>query len=603
MYVPAGTDIWTGQGLQRTGEFLRISRLPRRAYGPDQLEGIAKQMTSWLGQPGGAMSLNLVQAQALFELHHCPGVFCTVRVGGGKTLICFLAAKVARAERPLLLVPAALVDKTNRDARRYGQHFQIPNYLRVMSYELLSRATSLQELERWKPDLVIGDECHYLRSRDAARTSRVLTYFHKHPETRALFLSGTVTRRSIRDFAHLIRLCLRGGAPVPLEENTLLEWAQALDETPPGGRRIGPGMLLDYTFATDEERAKPDGHKAAFRRRLVDTPGVIATEETGVDMPLICSFDRIELPTHVTDEIAKMRGSWETPNGQSFEHAIILHQHVREMGLGFFYYWDPPAPRACDYCRSVGYVICEHSWIGRRKAWTGACRYILSNNQRGLDSPLLVANAVDAGHYPAATEALAKWREIRPTFEPKTKPAWLTFDVVDHVAKECLRDHQIIWTDLSAFAHALAARTGLPYFGPEGKDYRGNSIEDHPGNGSIIASMHSNRAGRNLQDRWFRNYLVNPPPNGEWIEQILGRTHRDHQPSDEVFCRILSTCPEHEMAVDRMILEATHMQHVTGQPQKILLADWTNKDTPPLASTIPINGSPIPWIRSPSLAS
>jgi hypothetical protein len=448
-----------------------------------------------------------------------------------------------------------------------------------MSYELLSRAQSATELERWGPDLVIGDECHHLRSRDAARTKRVLSYFRHHPETRALFMSGTVTRRSIRDFAHLLALCLRGGAPVPIEESQLIEWAQALDETPPGGRRIEPGFLLSPEFATEEERRATDGHKIAFRRRLTETPGVVTTAETTAgDMSLIASFDRMPLPQHVTDEIGKMRRTWETPNGASFEHAIVMMQHVREMGLGFFYYWDPPAPRVCAWCASRGMVTCEHSWLSIRKEWYGHCRYILSNNRRGLDSPLLVANAVDAGHYPEAYGPLQKWREIKNTFVPNPKPAWLAFDVVEHVAREALKEETIVWTDLSAFAHALAAKTGLPYFGPEGKDYQGRSIEDHPGKSSIIASMHSNRAGRNLQDRWFRNYLVNPPPNGEWIEQILGRTHRDHQPSDEVFCRFLSTCPEHEMAVDRAILEATHMLRITGQPQKLLLADWTNRE-------------------------
>ena len=117
MSSPAAPFRINVEAVQDSAEFRRVRDLPRRSWGAADLAHIVEQINPMVIRPGSPWKLNPVQAQALFELHYSPGIFCIVRVGGGKTLITLLAPMIARSSRPLLLVPAALVEKTKREQR------------------------------------------------------------------------------------------------------------------------------------------------------------------------------------------------------------------------------------------------------------------------------------------------------------------------------------------------------------------------------------------------------------------------------------------------------------------------------------------------------
>lgn len=542
---------------QITGEFARIMAIPRRFWGPADEATISDRMTGLLKTPGGTMSLFPIQAVALLEIAEAQGGFLPIRVAGGKTLISLLAPTVLGAERPMLLVPAKLVEKTRRSWRILAQHWRIHPMIRIESYELMGRSQAAQILDTYRPDVLVADEAHKLKSSKAACTRRVRRYLEANPGTRYVDMSGTVTKRSLKDYAHRVKWALRGsGCPVPLTYQDLEAWAGVLDERAGAWRGAAdpdPGALAALCAVGETPRQ-------GFRRRLVDTLGVVATEESALGIPTIGEISRPHVPTAVADAIATMRAKWETPAGEPFADAMTMWRHVRELGLGFWYLWDPAAPVA---------------WLEARRTWAAWSRHIIEHGRRNLDSEAQVAQAVDLGHYPEAARALADWRAIRPTFEPRHRPEWVSDFALDWARQEMTKPGApaLVWTHHTAFAERLSELSHVPYFGRLGQDKHGRSIMDHDPREPAICSIRSVGEGFDLQ-AWSRHVVVSCPTNGPEWEQLLGRCERPGQTAEEISLIVLSTCAEHDNALSQAQADAAYIQDTTGQHQKLLGVDW-----------------------------
>lgn len=533
-------------------ELIRIVREPRRVLSNEDLQRLADQMTAALKTPTGTMSLRPLQAAALYEIGTVGGLFGPLRVGLGKTILSLLAPVACFAQRPLLLVPAKLVGKTNRDRAFLSQHWDIPVFMRIMTYEWLGRVQASDALEQYRPDFIFADEVHKLRNRSAAVVRRVFRYMAAHPETKFAGASGTITKRSLHDYAHIILWALKNKTPLPKNYSDLELWADALDERKGQIKRADPGAL--EVFCNEEEKKlwATDKHRAArlaFRRRLVETAGVVASVETPIDATL--SVQAQEFPVSAALEAAflKLRTDWETPDGWPIMDGLDLFRHSRELALGFFYKWDPRPP--------------DH-WLVARKAWSKFVRQALKHSQQH-DSELQVRRA-----HPDAPE-LRAWQAVVGEFEPNTVPVWIDDSALKFCAEWAKQEKGIIWTEHTVFGERLASDFGLAYYGRGGLNAAGRPIESHPVGTPLVASIQSNAEGRNLQ-AWSTNLVTSFPPNGGASEQLIGRTHRDGQEADEVSFDVLCLCAEHVGALWQAVKDCRYVADSTGSPQKLLLA-------------------------------
>lgn len=502
------------------------------------------------------MRLRPAQALALHDAGVYGGLFAPLGVGEGKTLLSLLLPVVLGAQRPMLLLPANLIEKTLREQELFSKHWRIPTSIRPFSYDMLGRVQAADELDNYLPDFLGCDEVHRLKNRRAAVTRRVARYMYRHPRTRFAAMSGTVMRRSIRDFAHIIRWCLKTGAPVPVTNEELDEWAEALDDGVDPLARRRAGALLE--LCTHEERAQPE-HVAArhgFRRRLNETPGVVSTIGEGerVDCSIYVRGLQYDVEPVTEANLARLRATMQTPDDWQLMTAAEGWACAQQLALGLHYIWDPRPP---------------DDWRAARKAWNQFVRATLTHS-RTYDSELQVANACDSGRLDAT--ALNAWRAVRPSYTPCVKALWHDSSALD-ACQKWMQSPGIVWTEHAFFAAELSRRTGVPYYGAKGHTITGEYVEDADPKRPAIVSIDANREGKNLQGIWSRNLLVCPPSGADWWEQVIGRTHRPGQTADEVIVDVLLGCRENYDACVKALEGARAICDVTGKTQKLLIAD------------------------------
>jgi hypothetical protein len=551
--------------VEDTREVARIARLPRRVWPDDQAAALAAMLTAELRTPGGTMSLRSVQAVAIYEAMQCGGLFGPIRVGGGKTLVTLLLPAVLEAKRPILLLPAALVEKTWHDYHQLREHWRLPTNVQIESYEMLSLVQSAKKLEYVEPDLIVADEVHYLKNKRAGRTRRVVRYMDAHPDTRFVALSGTVMKGSIREFAHILRWCLKAGAPIPATDDEVGAWADALDEkVNPLGRRQ-PGALFSIGHAEGEDdltRAR-----RVFQGRLLETHGVVASAKNdGVTCSLRVSAIEYEPAPVTVEHIRQMREGtkdsrgkyvvrpWTTPDGWTFATPLEFKMYLRQLALGFNSCWDPRPPP---------------EWTEARRDWATFVRDTLAESD-ALDTELQVANAVDAGRL--RTTTLKAWRAVRDSYKVQPKDVWHDDAALRVCAEWMERERGIVWCEHVFFAKRLSRETGAAYYGAQGLTESGESITLVKPGRAIIASVKANSAGRNLQ-MFSTNLVTSFPPDALTAEQMIGRTHRDGQEADEVVVDILLGCREHYDSLQRALDGARAASDTLGHDQKLFLAD------------------------------
>lgn len=551
---------FSDEKIRLNNEFRRIASLPRRIFSESELEFWAKELTEILKLPWGKQHLRPLQAAALIELGIVGGLFAPLPVGYGKTLIAFLASKVLDCKRPLLLIPSYLEEKTRRDFRFYSRNWKI-DHIRIMTYKWLGTEQANDALEKFQPDFFIADECQWLKNPDAAVTARVGRYFDDYPTVRMLAMSGSTTKRSILDYAHILEWCLGPKQmPLPNKYSDLTIWSDALDGRKNQLQRAHPGALLKLCNPEEYKIAKHNKLKAArsiYKRRIVETPGIIATDNSFNAVPMILRPVYAPKSDVIDAAFKHLRENWETPDGWSLADGFSVYRHAREMALGFYYVWDPRPP---------------DDWIVARKKWYQWVRKQLglrSNNGKTIDSKGQLTKFIKMGLYERPT-CLDTWLDIKDSFIPNTIPRWLD-DSIINLCTEWLRNNNgIVWTEHQAFGSRLSDNSNIPYYSKQGRNMEGGLIENHPEGLPMICSINSNKEGRNLQ-AWNKNFVTSSPPNALQWEQFSGRTHRNGQQKEVTF-DIAWFCIEQAAAYWQSMLDARYTTD-TIVPNKLVYVD------------------------------
>ena len=575
--------IFKKKNVPNSVELQRVKHLPRRKWEdyPEELTELLSEAYCRKVAGFREMTLRPVQAAALADLHDYRGLFGPISVGSGKTLINFLAPAVLESQRPLTLIPAKLRSKTETEWYRLSKHWRLPT-MRIESYAKVSRDPHL--IENYRPDLIFADEGHRLKNTKAAVTKRVKRYVEAVKagkidgvsEVVIAVVSGTLTTESLLDYWHLMRWSLgEDKMPLPAKWNDVMDWADCID-VKKSGSRTAPGALAELCTREERKNLALGGEVAvktirnAYRRRLHETPGVVATSTAGVACSLVIDTVDIPLDNRLDSHFKQLRDLWQTPDGWDFTQPIDLWRHARELACGFYNVWDPRPPE---------------DWLEARRLWKKWVRETLKHS-RTLDTDMQVAQACKDGILNPVENGVhlyQQWVDIRDSFEPNTVPVWVD-DSAIRFAIDWLNNHDgICWTEHPCVGEAIAEYGGFPYFGRGGVDrLTGETIEETSAR-RVIASVQSNGEGRNLQ-RWNRNLVLSCVPNGKVLEQLLGRCHRPGQKADTVYYTFVQSVAEHVTGFNHAIKQAKYIETTTGQPQKLLYADRSTMSLMDLAN-------------------
>lgn len=516
---------------------LRLRSDPRCPDGP----GTADDPCPRCGGTGWIM-LKQAQAEALREVYDLRGLFGPMGVGTGKTLVTLLAPALLGAQRPVMMVPAQLREKTRRDYARYrlDWHVRLPE---LLGYEEMGRPDRERRLYDLQPDLLLLDEADNLRNRDSAVTRRVMRYVIDRAPV-VVALSGTLLTDALMDAWHFALWSLGERAPLPLQQAEAERWATAVDVELGKRTRTAEGGL----------GAIPGGYHGWFR----GSRGVVATSGSDCDASISIAPWSPPLPAALREAIDEVARTKLRPDGEPLDD-WGLPDCLCQLAQGFYYVWDPMPPQW---------------WIRPRRAWLGYARAVLDEHLPGLDSEGQLAQALDLGRAPAAVapreglELLTGWRAVKDRFVPNPVPIWLDDDPLLDVAAHVQRRRCIVWVRHVAAGERLA-QYGLPYFGA-GTDPEHEAERRKP----FVASLQAHGVGQNLQ-AWDSMLFLTPPANADAWEQAIGREHRQGQRADHISVEYLATIPYHADVMKRVRAEARRITKANGFGHKLVLADWT----------------------------
>lgn len=580
-------------------ELTRIANLPRRPQvALDEVKGdaLTLHMTGRLGRHRASSdpcacrslgrqcitSLYPAQAWALFEAPLTGGVVGPIGVGHGKTALDILVPLVYPGCRlAVLFILAGHQQTLISEYLIWREHFQVPSLvigdvgyvvpgrpvLHVYTYSALSRPESTDLLEKMAPDLIIADEAHNLRDRKTARTGRLLRLFAKQPKTRLCFWSGTLLKKSIKDYAHLSALALRSGSPLPIDPEVVSEWAAAID---PSDWKADPGALRVLSDGVENV-------EQALHRRIVETYGVIATQTGSVDASIQISERKIKrIPQEIENLIHHVRRTWVRPDGEELVDGLEVMRVLRELAAGFYYRWKFPRGESE---RQI------EDWREARKYWHKELREKNKNGRAHLDSPRLCTLAAMRAWQEVTTgikytgdlpvwkaRCWLDWYRLKDTVQPETETVWVHDFLAKDAADWGLKERGIIWYEHQAFGKRVGELSGLPvHGGGVGAESR---ILDEDGSRSIVASIKAHGTGRNgLQFRFNRQLITCPPANGHEWEQLIGRLHRPGQEADEVINLVYRHTEEMAASIDTAVRQARFIKGIMGGDQKLLVAN------------------------------
>lgn len=413
-------------------------------------------LVSWkyLSEDAYSRGESLRQEQALAMVHYNDygGIFCTLGVGGGKTLISFMVANdcykkiiaqrqngnLDREARILLVVQANLIPKCENDVpfmRSFLKEVPPVYFLNgtkrqrtmlaksgrrgvyVCSYHLLSSKDATDVLEAVNPSCIICDEAQNVAgTKDSARAKRFRSFVNeRRPEI--VPLSGTMTRKSIMEYFFLSKCALGEYNFLPNSHHMAEEWAAVLDSSAPNmtsfrnDLRPRPGPISHVTnwcekhFPDVETPPNLVGFRRSFAKRMTTAPGVICSAEGDkVGAGLIFSNndckDKESRPgwARMQEILEILIEDMQTPSGEELACAMNVWGYRYQIeATGFYYdlYWRDPElvakKRGISLAEAEGILEKSREYHEHHKNYlTGLRRWLKEQSKPKLDTPALV---------------------------------------------------------------------------------------------------------------------------------------------------------------------------------------------------------------------
>lgn len=587
-------DFTRGIDLAASLEVTEHATETARAVAAPKSSGQWRDLTAELKTPAGTMVLRDLQSMSLCEARESKrGFLGFIGVGHGKTLLDFLMGTVLGAKYTLVLTKAGVVDQTIAAYAQLKAHWRLTP-ARVVSYNTLSRPEQSDSLTRLATLygaglVVVADECHELASPDSARTKRVGRLLRDFPGVRFVGLSGSMTDRSLWDYAHLAEWALGDCSPVPRTSEQRFDshteaWAQCVD---PKGRpsshhwdtawplleKWGEPITCDdcdglgcitcghsgngaMMLSGDARVAYAQG---ALGRRLADCRGVVLSRESSCDKPIEITVHRPEIPRPIRSLFERVEYDSERPDGEVLPDDLAKARVKSTLTMGYYQRWEWPEGKP------------DEEWLKARRRWNAFVRRALEESSRdGYDSPFLVWAQIgrevadgqrQAGHY-----AWMAWEEQRKKPSPPTAAVWVNGFWLADVKRllASLTQPTLVWYQSRPVEAALQL-LGLTTYGA------GTKVPEH-GRHTIAASIKVHGTGRNLQ-AWSSNVILEPPSSGKALEQLLGRTHRAGQDAEQITFAIYGH-GAFGPVIETARKNAAYIERSTSNAQKALLAEW-----------------------------
>jgi hypothetical protein len=451
------------------------------------------------------------------------------------------------------------VKKTTRAITALRPHWRLPPFITIKTYEWLGTRNAKTYLTDTHPDVIVCDEGHRIRNLKAART-RVVKRYAEARHVSFVIVSGTLIDKRLNDFAHLSRWALKEGSPVPRKYNTIAHWGGAVDHD----ASIPPGVLGAWCDANESVRE-------AYQRRVVSTPGVVATDQGLVGVALNGFAWRTPIPPVLVEALDTLRKTWTLPDGYTVTDPLEYYRKARQLTLGVYYRWREQPPEAWREARLDWGRVVRH-----------ACRYLQGPTGLPFDSEKDVALAIVNGHLDKdivaaefrlnTKQTYEHWRDWRPRFIPNIEHVWVTDDVIKQLIEFASVEPTLVWVEPQSGGVAVGLRMhalGLPYYGAKQCTPEGKHILDADPTRSMALSIEACGEGLDLQP-WQRTLVSAPVPNANKWEQFLGRNHRSGQTADEIDVYVAQLAAHHEESWVKALHHAMFLREMTGQQQRLL---------------------------------
>jgi hypothetical protein len=569
-----------------------------------------------------------VQAEAIHAFQEHGALFGSIEVGGGKELICLRSVGIAAengAQRIMLCTPSnvviQLVEHDIAWARQrvplgctfYNMNGLSPQKRREMSggrrgcwvvpYSLLSTEDSSEMLERIRPEVIILNEAHNLKHRDAARTKRILTYC-RHYRPRLVVVSGTASSKSIKEIAHLLMFCLGKNSPTPHDAQIVADWASVIDSEQLAegyhSERTASGPLrplinwANQNFPGVKRPYDVQGFRWAFRDRLVTTPGVITSPADSLGTSLVIENEKVVSKTPKLAELQKQLDDlWLTPGGDEIEFAMLKWKWANELSAGFYNDLRWPEASKVDAAvlqRSKDHHALQQIYHKELRSWFNS-----RPHKPGLDTPMLIgADMARHGAENVGHSLFTTWRAMKDAdFPDRIERDSVPVRVCDYKLRAAIgwmkrhvTNGGIVWVhhqEIGQWLYELASAEGLPVVHCPAGDTANRFLTAEGAAGRcqgkfLICSTMAHGEGKNLQfmvDQLF----VQLPMNEAKAQQAIGRTHRTGQLADTVTVTLLISNLTDQMHLAACLNDSIFVYETFQSARKMLIATWNPMPT------------------------